>query len=265
MTIYLPITTPTGHYVYSYHREDGTPYYIGKGSKHRAWIKSKGEIQKPKHTYLICVVAEDLTLTGALALERRLIRWYGRKDLGTGILRNLTDGGDGLFNPGPEIREKISASMRGKSRPTKERVKELFRIKYKGSGNPNWKGGPSCHKKRGPRDRSEEIRKRTEKKRIARSLLPKKPNHFKGKTHSPETLTKLSALKKGTTLSDEHKHKIAISNTGKKYPGRKLSQEHKKNISKGGVGRVCFEETRAKISETMKRKHEAGLIFYDPK
>jgi hypothetical protein len=84
------------YYIYAYLRNDGSPYYIGKGKDDRAYIKTKKDtIKPPTDKSKIVFMERNLTEIGAFALERKYIKWYGRKDLQTGILRNKTDGGEG--------------------------------------------------------------------------------------------------------------------------------------------------------------------------
>lgn len=84
-------------YVYAYYRDDGTPYYIGKGKDNRAWKKGKHDaISKPVDPSKIKLLHENLTEQQAISKEIELIAYYGRKDIGTGILRNRTDGGEGV-------------------------------------------------------------------------------------------------------------------------------------------------------------------------
>ena len=103
-------------YIYVYLREDGSPYYVGKGKGNRAWKKSGRRCPPPADSSRIVIVKESLTETEAFDEERLLIACYGRKDKGTGCLRNLTDGGDGVSGwiPSEETKAKQSAAMIGK-------------------------------------------------------------------------------------------------------------------------------------------------------
>ena len=74
-------------YVYVYLREDGTPYYIGKGKGNRAYYKQKTErVKVPKNQERIKILKANLSEFEAFELEKILIKQYGRKDNSTGIL-----------------------------------------------------------------------------------------------------------------------------------------------------------------------------------
>jgi predicted DNA-binding protein YlxM (UPF0122 family) len=104
------------YYTYAYLREDGTPYYIGKGRGRRAYQKSKRHkfVKVPDDKNRIVFLSQNLTEKDAFKEEKFLIKFYGRKIDG-GILINITEGGFGGGRPpGWKHTEETKEKMRGK-------------------------------------------------------------------------------------------------------------------------------------------------------
>ena len=102
------------YYTYAYLREDGTPYYIGKGQGKRIYSTNR-RIKPPKDKSRIIFLEKNLTEEEAFKHEIYMISFYGRIDLGTGILRNVTDGGEGCSGAirSEETKMKLSEASKG--------------------------------------------------------------------------------------------------------------------------------------------------------
>jgi hypothetical protein len=173
----------------------GTPYYVGKGKGRRAYEKSHS-VPVPKDKNNIVIVLENLTEEQAFQNEMDFISWYGRVDSGTGILRNLTDGGEGVSGliHSEETRRKIGEAQKGNThslgKTTSEETKRKIGEAQKGK-----------------------ILSEEHKRKI--SEAQKGNTNNLGKTTSEETKQKISEAKKGQILSEEHKRKISEAKKGK--------------------------------------------------
>ena len=202
------MVNPNRFYTYAYLREDRTPYYIGKGTGKRIFEKRKRCCRPAKDKSRIIFLKQNITEEEAFKHEIYMIAVFGRKDLGTGILHNRTDGGDGSSGTvvSEETRRKISEATKGKNNPfyNKSHSEESRRkISEAAKGENNYWCGKS---------HSNETKKKI-------SQANKGENHpLYGKSHSEETKIKMSEVKKGKCFSEEHRRKISAATTGKNHP-----------------------------------------------
>jgi len=190
------------YYTYAYLREDKTPYYIGKGKGDRINSKRRS-IKPPKDRSRIIYLKQNLTEEEAFRHEIYMIDVFGRIDLGTGILYNRTNGGEGPSGwvPSEETRRKISEA--GKGHIVLEETKIKMSEARKGKTHSEESKIKMSEARKG-KTQSEETRR-------------KNSEAHKGKTHSEETRRKISEAKKDKTHSEESKRKMSEAKKGAKW------------------------------------------------
>lgn len=203
--IYLDPTQP-GHFTYSGVSFLFEPFYVGKGSGYRKFIHLTRDIKYESNKlkarkiaklqndfnlreYIVTIPAEDEE--SAFSMERMLVAEIGRRDLRTGPLCNLMDGGGEACVVGPLTREKQSKAKLGKT------YEERF-------------GGV----------RACEIK-------LSKSIKSTGANnHYFGKKHTPDMIARIVANREYASGTEHHMYGKTHTDEVKK----KLSESHKKLV-----------------------------------
>lgn len=133
-----------------------------------------------------------MTEPDAFQSEMLLISLYGRIDLGTGCLRNRTDGGEGLYGQvfSSEHRAKIGAFRKGRPRSKETKAKISSSMKGKSVRGKGW-------------HLSEET--------ITKRSATRKGKSYHGHPTSEMTKAKLSAANTGKKRSEESRARMSAA------------------------------------------------------
>ena len=209
------------YYNYLWLREDGTPYYAGKGTGKRAYVphnrRANVVLYPPPFTDRIIIYPAE-SEAYAFEVEKFLIWYYGRKDLGTGCLRNMSNGGEQPPRPTPKAREKIRITKTGQKHSAESIAKMM--------GCQNALGHVVSAEAR-------------EKISVAKT-----GNTYASGTRSAEFRAKMKILSAGNTNSLGYKHRI----------------ESKAKMRAAKLGRVLSPETKARMSASQKRRREREKV-----
>jgi len=161
-----------------------------------------------------------------------MISVFGRKDLGTGMLRNRTNGGEG-------------SSGRIESEELKRKKSEMMKGKYVGEKNSMY----------GKSHSQETIQK-------LREIQGGKNNPMYGKSHSDETRRKQSEARKGKLRSEESKRKQSETRKGmiQSEETRKKQSEVKKGKNNPVYGKKWWNDGCGNIVSSIECPGEGWVM-----
>jgi hypothetical protein len=219
--------------VYGHYNDGGSCFYVGIGSEGRSRKFSSRTAYWKNYVKKHCVSGKPevkiwhRNLTEEQAKEHEIfwISVYGRRDLGTGCLVNLTDGGEGIPNPSLETRRRISEAHKGRVRgPQSEEHRRKIGLKSKG------------------RKHREEAIQKNRQAHLGKKIGPCSEERKRkigeansGRKHTEEAIQKMREIKKGKKASEETKRKMSEIRKGRPSPTK---------------GKQHSEETRQRMSET---------------
>jgi hypothetical protein len=260
-------------YVYAYLREKdsttgkvGTVFYFGKGSGKRAYQKH-GSLKVPKDKKNIVFISENLSEEAAFALEMELIAKYGRVDVGTGILRNRTDGGEGTVGAKHNESTKmlLSAINSGENHPqfgTKKSKETIEKMRASNKGVPRVQGVLTCPHCEFTGRTSSVTRFHFDN---CKSLFPSPKVEKLMKKRNPttkQTKDKIGNANRGSNNgmfgehhSAETKEKIGVASRGKNNPMFGKTGELSPNYGKKRPLSTCPHCDKTGADASMKRYH----------
>lgn len=218
-------------YVYTYSYPNGGVFYVGKGCGRRLnthlydakakrnqnsfVVRAVGSLLSNGETPIIQKILSEVDNELACLVESEFIAKHGRRDIGTGVLTNCTDGGDeGAPNLSPETikqrTEKHGVWVRAN--------RQLLSDNTRGEKNPFFgkKHSAEALEKIGNASKGRVIPV-YEHVRVALSIAHTgEGNPMFGKKHSEETKAKFKTriparAWAGKTMTDEHRSKMSAS------------------------------------------------------
>jgi len=127
-------------YIYILYRPDGTPFYVGKGKGRRVFFH-EAEALGTGRSHKLNVIRSIVRDGGVVGYdipafyedesechrrETEEILRFGRHDLRTGPLTNLTSGGEGTSGLSEETRQRIDAELHGPGAPGERGIANRF-------------------------------------------------------------------------------------------------------------------------------------------